>query len=318
MIRRSAPRGLVLGIDFGGTKTAVGCATLDGELVAHRRLPTLADRGAAQVVDRALKSGSALCRELVERDEAQLMSVGVVSPGVVLADRVLLAPNIPGWEALALPQLVSRAVPGVPVATLNDAHAAALAELRWGHLQGIHTGLYVNVGTGLSAAVVVNGQVLEGAHHAAGEVGYVRAGTRGPQSLESLLGGRWLAQRVSRAAGSRLSAADAFAASTPVVREMVDAAIDELGRHLASFSTLLDPGRIVIGGGIMNAAGRILPRLRRWLDEVVPFPPELMAGAFVTDGALRGAVAIAIEVAAEDGPRRRPSSRGVRGTTHEG
>jgi glucokinase len=310
VIGRSQPH-FVLAIDFGGTKIAVGCATLGGDLLVQRRLSTSAARGATQAVGRALAAGRALSRDLVDRYDGQLIGVGLVSPGVVLADQILLAPNVPGWERLSLRQLAAEQFPGIPVATCNDARAAAVAELRWGHLQGIRSGLYVNVGTGVSAAVVIDGRVLAGSHQAAGEIGYARAdpAADGPGYLELLLGGRWLARRASLAAGRRLSVADALSTSEPVIREVVDKAIDTLGHHLANFSILLDPERIVMGGGLMNAAERILPRLRHWLLEVVPFPPELMAGAFVTDAALRGAAAIAIDAAAEQPLDGRAPSR---------
>jgi glucokinase len=282
-------------------------------MVAQRRLRTQAERGAAEVVEHALAAGYALCRQFLDRDGGQLVGVGVVSPGVVLGDRIMLAPNIPGWEHLSLAQAVGAALPGIPAAFANDARAAALAELRWGRLRGVHSGLYLNVGTGLSAAVVIDGRVMAGAHQAAGEIGYARPvpGVGGPPHLEALIGGRGLGRRASLAAGHQLTAADAFAADEPVIRQVVDEAIEELGRHLANFATLLDPQRVVVGGGLMNAADLILPRLRIWLDDVVPFPPELMAGAFVTDAALHGAAAIGIDAAtdATSGGLCQPSGR---------
>jgi glucokinase len=304
----------VLAIDFGGTKIAIGCATRDGELVVQRRLATLANRGATQAVERALAAGVELARDLADHGRGRLIGVGVVSPGVVLADRILLAPNVPGWECLSLPSLVSERVPGVPVATRNDARAAGLAELRWGNLRGIGTGLYVNVGTGVSAALVIEGRVVAGSHQAAGEIGYARpeqAAREGVVLLEDLVGGRHLARRASRAAGRPLSPASVFSSTDPSVRELVGQTIDELGRHLANFATLIDPERIVVGGGLMSHPDRILPRLRHWLDEVAPFPPEVMPAAFVADAALRGAVAIAIDAATEataDGPIHRLES----------
>jgi glucokinase len=293
----------VLAVDFGGTKTAVGCAAPDGRLLAHRRLATLPGRGASQAIERAFRAGMALAQDVVARGGGELAGVGVVSPGVVLADRILLIPNLPGWESLSLPGLAAATFPGLPVATCNDARAAAVAELRWGSLRGVETGVYINVGTGVSAALIIDGRIHEGAHQAAGEIGYARPdramGTMG--HLEMVLGGNWLARRASRAAGRRLSGAQVLASDTPAVRDLVDAALDELGWQLANFCTLIDPQRIVIGGGLMNAAERILPRLRRCLHEVVPFPPELIAGTFTTDAALRGAVALALDAVARAG-----------------
>lgn len=301
----AATRDVVLAIDFGGTKMAVGCVTADGRVLTHQRLPTLADRGAGQAVERALAAAAGMRREAADqtgwaahagRDGWRITGVGAVSPGVILPDRIVLAPNVPGWEAISLAGQVAGALPGLPVATSNDVHAAALAEARWGRLRGVGHGLYVNVGTGLAAAILIDGRVVTGAHHAAGEIGYARPGPL-PRGLEDLVGGRALGRRASEAAGRPLSAADAFADPDPSVQRIVDEAIGELGRHLANFATLLDPERIVIGGGLMKAAKRILPTVRRWLAEVVPFPPEVLPAEFVTDASLLGAAALAADLA---------------------
>jgi len=289
---------VVLAIDFGGTKIAVGCAATDGRIFDFRRIPTHADQGAQQAVDRALAVAADMASQATACNGWQMAAAGAVSPGVVLTERVLLAPNVPGWQDLALPGLVSRALPGLPVATGNDVQAAALAELRWGQLRHVRNGLYVNVGTGLAAAMVIDGQLVAGANGAAGEIGYARlsAGHGETATLEDVIGGRSLARRAAQAAGRPLTTGEAFASRDSEVMAVVDGAISELGRHLANFATLLDPERIVIGGGLMNDADRILPTLQRCLNRIVPFPPDLVPGAFVADAALRGAAALASDV----------------------
>jgi predicted amino acid racemase/predicted NBD/HSP70 family sugar kinase len=293
----------VLAIDFGGTKIAVGCAEAGGRILACRRIPTHADRGARQAVDRALALAARLASEVATRDRRQLAAVAVVSPGVVLPERVLLAPNVPGWHDLALPGLVRHALPGLPIVTGNDVQAAALAELRWGQLRGIRNGLYVNIGTGLAAAMVVDGRLVTGANRAAGEIGYARLddGHGAPALLEQVIGGLAIAQRAGAAAGRPLTAADAFASKDPQVMAVVDSAISEFGRHLANFATLLDAERVVIGGGLMNDADRVLPPVRRRLTQIVPFPPDAVPGAFITDAALRGAAALAADAVSGGG-----------------
>src|SRR5689334_16828589 len=92
----STPHGLVLALDFGGTKVDVATATADGRVVASDRLPTDAANGAEQVVDRALAAAHALV------GDAPLLAAAASSPGIVLDDRILLAPNVPGWTELAL------------------------------------------------------------------------------------------------------------------------------------------------------------------------------------------------------------------------
>jgi glucokinase len=282
---------VVLAIDFGGTKTAVGCVSASGELLVSRRLPTAPT---ADVVHRAVKEATQLRQQTPPG--WQLIGAGVVSPGVVLEDRILLAPNMPGWESLSLSGELHAGFAGLPVTTGNDVQAAALAEARWGNLAG-RDGLYVNLGTGLGSAIVLDGRVIRGHHGAAGEIGYARG--KDGRTLEEVIGGGGLGARASQIAGRAMSAAEAFASADPRVRRGVDEAIAEFARELANLATLLDPERVVIGGGLANDGDRLLGPLRETFEKIVPFPAEIVASAFARDASLFGAAALAITQALE-------------------
>ncbi|HEX3788716.1 MAG TPA: ROK family protein [Pseudonocardiaceae bacterium] len=288
--------GVILGIDFGGTKVAVGLATAGGELLLERRLDTDAAAGADQAVTRSL----ALADRMLAEHAGELSAVGVVSPGIVLDDRILLAPNVPGWEQLRLRELVADRFGHVPIAVGTDAKAAALAECRWGALAGADPGIFLSVGTGLAAAVVVGGQVLTGAHGAAGEIGY---NLRGPHdrstsaSLEEAVAGRGLGDRATQLTGRPTTAAELFALAehNQAAADLLAEALDELAVHVANLANTIDPERIAVGGGLTASADKLFPALRRRLDQVVPFPPGLVPARFEQDGALRGAVALAMD-----------------------
>ena len=278
---------VVLAIDFGGTKTAVGCVSATGDLLMSERLPTAPT---TDVLPRALASAAELRAKAVAQPDWRLIGAGVASPGVVRPDRVLLAPNMPGWESLALPAALRAGLPGLPVAVGNDVQAAGLAEARWGNLRD-HDGLYVNLGTGLAAAIVLGGRVVSGAHGAAGEIGFAR--TTGGDTLEQIIGGAALGARVSRIAGRPMTASEAFASADTRIQLVVGEAIAHFGHALGALVTLLDPERVVIGGGMANEGDRLLDPLRETLEETVPFPPEVLTSAF-DDASLLGAAALAI------------------------
>ena len=294
------PEGHVLAIDFGGTKIALGTARLDGELILAERIPTEAEHGAGQAVERTL----AAARDLIGRTRGlagDCLAVGAVSPGIVEETRVLLAPNVPGWEGLQLPALLrdGLAIPTVQVA--NDVNAAALAETRWGALMGTSVGLFVSLGTGVKAGLVIGGQVFEGAHGAAGEIGYsvrdsadVSGFAAGHAPFEEFVGGRALGRRASRLLGESLSAADVF--SHPNLPEgFLEEWLAELTMTVANLAIAIDPERIAVGGGLMANGDTILEPLRERVAAAVPFPPEVVAARFPQDGALRGAAALAID-----------------------
>src|SRR4051794_39403127 len=255
------------------------------------RLETRAPRGAEQVVDRALRRAAALVARTAAAGAGRLLAAGAVSPGIVLEDRVLLAPNVAGWERLALPRRLRAGFDGTPVAFGTDVKAAALAEARWGSLRGADPAIFLNLGTGVAAGIVSGGHVLAGAHGAAGEIGYAlrgRADTAGVRKgrapLEEIAGGRALGERAGALLGGAWTAADVLAAPDPRARALVAETLDELAVHVANLAIAVDPERIAVGGGLMEHGGLILATLRERLDAAVPVPPELVPAAFVHDG----------------------------------
>ena len=283
---------LLLGIDFGGTKMAVGVADGTGRLLAHRRIATHAERGAPQALDRALELAAALVAEA----GGPLVAAGVASPGVVRPDGIDLAPNVPGWERLRLADAVSDALGVARVAVDNDLNAAALAELRLGALRDADPGLVVGIGTGVAAAVTVGGRVLAGHRGAAGEIGYAVAGGPWPGTMLELdFSGRALDRLADELGVAGQAAGLAAAAESPgAARDALTARIDELARHLVTCCLLLDPQRVVLVGGVAGSTlirGLLVDRLA----EVLPNRPDVVLSRFADDAALLGAVTLARE-----------------------
>lgn len=295
----------VVGVDIGGTHLDVALSDLSGQVLARRKLPTRADRGPDAVLSTLARLVTEL-RDLSETAHAKtVMAVAVVSPGIVQADHILLAPNLPSWENVALAQQV-RMLTGVHrVAVTNDVKAAALAELRFGALRGVDPGLYLNLGTGLGAAITVGGNVVEGAHNAAGEIGYIHDddtadGDPMRPVLEEAVGGKALGERASTALGVPLDSAALFARRDPDAARIVQSALTRLARAISGLCVALDPARVVVGGGMMASADVIVPVLRSHLTHLVPFTPELRPAQFLQDASLHGAVALAIDALTTD------------------
>ena len=294
--QRAAPAH-VLALDFGGTKIAVGTVGLDGDLLLAERIETHAERGPDQAILRALEAA----RRLGERTPGECVGAGAVSPGIPAEAGVQLSPNLPGWERLALARLLRDGLGMRTVAVANDVNAAALAESRWGALADAEVGLFVSLGTGVKAGIVIGGQVFEGAHGAAGEIGYSLRDAAdgagfadGHAPLEEFVGGRALGERAGALLGQPLSAADLFA-HPDLPADFLDEWIAELSMHVANLAIAIDPARIAMGGGLMANAERILPPLRERVQATVPFPPEIVPARFLHDAALRGAAALAID-----------------------
>lgn len=288
---------LLVGFDFGGTKLAIRLAQPDGTPVADEVLATQAEQGAEQAVRRAIAAAQQM---LADRDAAAA-AVGVATMGITHEAQVELAPNVPGWDRLALPAMLRDAFGSAVVAIANDVKAAALAELTWGELRGVRTGLYLNLGTGIAATLVVDGAVLEGAHGAAGEIGYWArsradtvgvAGGRAP--LEEYAGGAGALIRCRAELGVEGGVAALQTSADAASRAFLKDLYDEIALHATNLAIALDPERMVVGGGYARTSGEVLEAIRNRLDAFTPYPPDLRRARFGADAGTAGAIALAM------------------------
>jgi len=297
---------VVLGIDFGGTKIAVAVCELSGERLATSTVAADGELGARASFERGIGAARSLLGGAAAGRE--LAAAGVSTFGIPFDDRVELAPAISGWDKLPLGHELRAAFPGVPVAMATDAKAAAQAEVRWGALADCDPAVYLNLGTGLSAAIVAGGQVLNGSNGAAGEIGYnlrrvqdvgVPLAARVP--LEDMISGQALARRAAshHAHGQPVPAGEVFEASRDDVDldRLVTDFVNELAFHVVNLAICVNPVRIAVGGGMVRSWDRLRPGLEHALSAGVPFPPELVAARFPYDAPLIGAVALAVDAA---------------------
>jgi glucokinase len=282
----SHDRPLLVGVDIGGTKILVLVVDRRGEVGAREVAPTThgpqdhAADAIAAVIERALSAAGATT------DDVSAIGVGV--PGRVdpLARTVTLAVNL-GWSDLSLgEQLESRL--GRPCLLENDVRAAALGLHRRRIVSGLNDLAYVAVGTGVSAGVILHGQLHRGARGLAGEIGHVIAEPGGPLCscgqrgcLEALVAGPAIARQAREAvAAGAATALSAVAEPTAVdVYRAVDARddvaiqiADDVGRRLAWAIHVLvmtyDIERIILGGGVSHAGAAFLDPIQRELDRI--------------------------------------------------
>jgi predicted NBD/HSP70 family sugar kinase len=307
---------VVLGLDFGGTKIAAAVCDLAGNRMAAQTVGSDGALGAQASFGR----GIGLARDLLgaAAQGRELVAVGVATFGIPFEDRVELAPAIAGWDRLAMGQELRRAFPGTQIRMATDAKAAAQAEVRWGALAGCDPAVYLNLGTGLAAAVVIGGEVVNGVNGAAGEIGYnlrsvadVGLALDQRQLLEQMVSGQALAERAALA-DRQLTAADVFAAAATdrELDELVDDFVGELAFHLVNLAILVNPARIAVGGGIARSWERIKAPLQHALQSGIPFPPELVVAHFPDDAPLLGAVAMAVDAAQGASGRIQPDQDG--------
>jgi glucokinase len=206
--------------------------------------------------------------------------VGVGIPGIVEQDsiRVRVAPNVPALNGHALGEDLSKRV-GMPIFADNDANAAALAEAWLGAGRGSDRQMFVSLGTGIGAGIILDGRIWSGASGYAGEIGHIQVdpkglacgcGSRG--CVETIAGiPGWirraeaaLEERESSLRGQQLEPKTIVAAAQagdPVALEIVNASADALGVGIGAALNLLNLDRIVLGGGVAAAGDFLLTRI---------------------------------------------------------
>ncbi|MFN8484324.1 MAG: ROK family protein [Anaerolineae bacterium] len=312
---------LVLGLDFGGTKLAAGVGRVgSGALLATRRRPTDVAAGARGDLDAMLAMSHDLLAAVGGAGE--LAAVGVCFGGQVDAARgvVIVQMHVPGWEMFPLRDALAAHF-GVPAAVENDGNAAALAEHRFGAGRGRPSLLYLTVSTGVGGGLVLDGRIFEGAHGLAGEIGHMLVASGGPPCpcgrrgcLEAVAAGPAIA-RAARAAlaaaPERQSAlralptitakdvAEAAAVGDGVAREVLDVALDYLGLGVANAAVLLDPGCVVLGGGVTRMGEPLFARVRGAVQARVFAPCDVLPAQLGDDVGIWGGIAVAPGVTAD-------------------
>jgi glucokinase len=193
----------LLGIDIGGTKTAVCVGNNRGDLLASRKMP-MAGLESIDVYRHQLMD---LCFGVMEKagvKSEMLDAIGISAPGPMDVKRgVLIAPpNNPGWKDVPIVAMVQKTLKA-PVYFNNDANAGALAEHFFGQYRGVRNLVYLTFSTGIGGGIIANGQLIQGVTDTGGEVGHHIIDPNGPMCgcgnrgcWEAYVGGRNLAERL--------------------------------------------------------------------------------------------------------------------------
>lgn len=279
---------LILGLDFGGTKLAAGVVGVgETELRAYRRQPTPTPGTPSEVLSAFAKLAQALAAEV----EGTIVAVGA-SFGGPLAGResgtVQYCPHLPGWEGYPLQARLAELF-GVPAAVENDANAAAVGEWRYGAGRNLANIIYITVSTGIGSGLVLNGQLYRGYDGLAGELGHIPLVLDGPTCtcgrrgcLESLASGPAIARQAQAALEANpqrgdllraqchgqiadLTARDVAAAANQgdeLAREVLTSAATYLGWGIAIAASLVNPARVILGGGVIKSGQAYLDTVR--------------------------------------------------------
>jgi glucokinase len=302
----------VVAIDLGGSSMKGALVAADGSALARIDAPTPAAAGGQAVLAAALD----LARRLAAAaDPGRVVAAAAITPGQVHEGVVRFAANV-GFRDVPLAAELSTAL-GVPAAVEHDAAGAALAEAAHGS-RGDDC-LFVALGTGIGSGHVRGGAVATGSTGGAGELGHIPVYPDGEPCacgqlgcLEVYASAAGVARRYAAARRAAATNADAPAAhdasadevvarlgNDPMARAVWAKAIEALALALATTTLLVDPGVIVLGGGLAGAGDPLLKPLSGRLAARLAWrqPPPLELSALGMDAGWRGASLLAWSVA---------------------
>lgn len=273
---------LVVGIDLGGTKIELGLVDPLDRIKGRRRMPTDQHEGPQAVVGRIAQGVAELERSLSGGE--RIAALGICSPGPLDHGTGMLIdpPNLPDLHNSPLRDMLADRLE-VPVRLEHDAKAAALGDFYYGAGRGEKSMVYIVVGTGVGAAIIVDGELYRGEHNSAGEVGHItldrdgevcHCGSRGCAELQ--MSGPRLAHNYRQALeregeglpskGERRVTGELVARlaaqGDPLARQVMENAGEALGLIVASMAMTLNVDLFVVGGSVAKSGDLLLEPAR--------------------------------------------------------
>lgn len=302
----------VVGIDLGATKIALGLIDSQNQIIAQHRIPTDVDRG-PQIATERIGSSMAELEQAALPVGGKIVSVGICSPGPLDHETGTLIdpPNLTGWRNVPLRKMLNDSL-NLPVTLEHDAKAAALGEFHYGAGQGRQSMVYIVAGTGVGAAIIIDGQLYRGLHNFAGEVGGMTidrdgepctSGIRG--CVQGYLRGPALARRYQYLKGDAPAITGEQVAhlaeqGDEQALQVMTQAGEALGITVASLAMILDIELYVIGGSVIKAGDLLFAPARqampKYCFESVASTVEIVPVGLGDDGPLLGCAWLARRV----------------------
>ncbi|MEO3873113.1 ROK family protein [Nonomuraea sp. B12E4] len=281
----------VVALDVGGTSMKGGLVNESGAVLLSERRPTPRAEGPEAVVTAI----SGFISHLAASGEGAPAGVGLAVPGLVTESTAVYATNL-GWHDVPASDFTTL---DIPVMLGHDVRTGGMAESILGAGRGLTDFLFLPIGTGIAGASIINGEAYGGSSGWAGEIGHTPVFPDGEQCacgqfgcLETYASAASVGRRYSQRAGVEgVRAEQVVASDDPIAIEVWDEAVEALSLALATYTLLLDPSVIVLGGGLAEAGPalfdpvhtRLVKRLV-WRDA-----PPLIPAALGVDASMLGA-----------------------------
>ena len=288
-----------IGFDIGGTSIKAGLFDSDMNFLSKRSIAFNKELGYHNII--ITMHGTAV--EMLSENglgTGDISSIGIASAGEIdqARGRIIRAYNLDFYDVPICEEMNSY-FPGVPVNLINDADAAALAELHKGALAGYGSALLLTVGTGLGGGLIIDGKLYSGGLKNGTEVGHVLLSRDGPMCtcgkrgcIEAFCSATWLVNKGKPLGYLGAKAViDAAKSGEPAAVDIFNEYIENFSDAIASLANLLDPEIVALGGGVSLAGDFLFEPLREKMEKKsffkhkYPIVPALLGNDAGTIGA---------------------------------
>lgn len=284
-----------IGVDIGGTNIKIALVDFEGKIVYSNTVPTRAEMGYLAGIENIKQAIRDLQQETGETKET-IEAIGFGLPGQIDYKNGIVKnlPNIPGWVDVELAKIMEKEF-SILTRLDNDVRCAALGELNFGAGKDCQNLICITIGTGIGSGIVLNGKLIRGASNAAGEIGHIKLSLKdgplcgcgdygcfeayasGPaivsMAKDYISGGKSAKYKEMAADGIitpylvAQAALQGDAVSIQIFKKMGEI----IGTGLASVVNLLNPEKIIIGGGVADAGDILLEPIRKAIiDRAMP------------------------------------------------
>jgi glucokinase len=298
----------VLGVDLGGTKLALALFSSEGKII-EKSAVVLEGRTGPDVGKLITEQIAGYIDSTGQKGD-RIKSIGISVPGISHKESgTVWAPNIPGWDNYPLLNEMVSSFSKIPVTIDSDRACHILGELWQGNARGCNDAIFLAVGTGIGAGILVNGEVLRGSHDIAGAIGWLALDRPYLDKYKECGCFEYYASGdgIARVAGEILKEDDSYTGELknkdpenitsydvftayeyrdPVAVKVIELCLEIWGMVVANLVSLFNPEKIIMGGGVFGPAVPLIPAIKqealKWAQPVsinmVSIEPSALGG----------------------------------------
>ena len=304
----------LLGIDLGGTKLAIAIFSEEGKIMFKEAF-AIEDRKGPDV-GKFITDNTLKFMHYAELQGTHIDSIGISVPGIShISTGTVWAPNIPDWTDYPLLHDMKKII-SIPVTIDSDRACYILGESWKGNARGCRDAIFLSVGTGIGAGIMINGEILRGSHDIAGSIGWMAL--KGPFEkkyigcgcFEYYASGEGIARlareilenqkdyegELNSKPVDKITSYDVFTAyhnEDPVAIKVIGLCVEFWGMAVANLVSLFNPEKIIIGGGVFGPAKSLIPAIKneaaRWAQPISIGQVSIEASGLAGDAGVYGA-----------------------------